>query len=98
MHSPLPQERNNVIYLKNYSVKVRRLKTKNVQEEIIFNSRHKSLKTEHNQMSQGKPEIEQLRKMVLLKPYFRAKNFFYSIKNVQILVVWKLNSLIQKNY
>jgi len=87
MHSPLPQERNNVIYLKNYSVKVRRLKTKNVQEEIIFNSRHKSLKTEHNQMSQGKPEIEQLRKMVLLKPYFRAKNFFYSIKNVQILVV-----------
>jgi len=87
MHSLFPQERNNVIYLKNYSVKVRRLKTKNVQEEIIFNSRHKSLKTEHNQMSQGKPEIEQLRKMVLLKPYFRAKNSFYSIKNVQILVV-----------
>ena len=52
-------------YLKNYKARDKTLKTKNVQEEIIFNSRQISNHIVSHEMNKSKLKISKLKKMAL---------------------------------
>lgn len=63
---------NNVLYLKNYTVKGKTHDTKNVQQEIIFNSRQKLQQTVNHEMNLSKLKIAQLRKWYYLHCIYNA--------------------------